>query len=335
MSYSEDHIALAAEYALGTLDADERALVETMMIVDHGFMDVVDAWEHKLAPLHQMVGAVEPPAHVWVNIKTAAGLTGRQMPMTEPMPAFVEPTDEERHVRDEPPKFEPVFETLRDEREQPEPEIVVAPVATAEIVEPSAPQIAPQPSIRSPPSVPESSNVVELSSRRRGGAAFGLLMTAVAASLAAVVSLQAYRPELLPEQLRIKPKIQTVEVKKFVALLQQDASLPAFILTVDTTTKNFTVRKVGATSEPGKSFELWLISDKLQGKPRSLGVIGNSDFTIRPALAAYDNDTINKATYAVTVEQEGGSSTGAPTSAPVFTGKLVESVPALPAAPNR
>ena len=31
MAYSEDHIALAAEYALGTLDADERAQVETMM----------------------------------------------------------------------------------------------------------------------------------------------------------------------------------------------------------------------------------------------------------------------------------------------------------------
>ncbi len=40
MNYSEDHIALAAEHALGTLDADERALVETMMIVDHGFMEV-------------------------------------------------------------------------------------------------------------------------------------------------------------------------------------------------------------------------------------------------------------------------------------------------------
>jgi hypothetical protein len=28
MAYSEDDIALAAEYALGTLDADERAQVE-------------------------------------------------------------------------------------------------------------------------------------------------------------------------------------------------------------------------------------------------------------------------------------------------------------------
>ena len=332
MNYSEDHIALAAEYALGTLDADERALVETMMIVDHGFMEVVESWERKLAPLHQMVGPVEPPAHVWDNIKAAAGLTGRQMPMSEPIPTFVEPPVEERHVR-EPQKFEPVIEAPREERV--ESEIVVAPVASTQTVQPSAPQpSAPQ------PSAPERSNVVELSSRRRGGAAYGFLMTAVAASLAGVIALQAYRPELLPEQLRIKPKIQTVEIKtpapppgaQFVALLQQDASLPAFILTVDTTTKNFTVRKVGATPEPGKSYELWLISDRLQ-KPRSLGVIGNSDFTVRPALAAYDNDTINTATYAVTVEQEGGSPSGDPTSAPVFTGKLVESVPALPSTP--
>ena len=30
MAYSEDHIALAAEYALGTLDADERAELERL-----------------------------------------------------------------------------------------------------------------------------------------------------------------------------------------------------------------------------------------------------------------------------------------------------------------
>ena len=70
-----------------------------------------------------------------------------------------------------------------------------------------------------------------------------------------------------------------------------------------------TVRKVGATPEPGKSYELWLVSDKLQ-RPRSLGVIGGNDFTSRPALASYDTDTVNKATYAVTVEPEGGSPTG-------------------------
>ena len=102
---------------------------------------------------------------------------------------------------------------------------------------------------------------------------------------------------------------------------------PAFILTVDAATRNFTVRKVGADAEPGKSFELWLISDKLP-QPRSLGVIGGSDFTARPVLANYDAGTINAATYAVTVEPAGGSPSGQPTSTPIYTGKLIETVPA-------
>ena len=99
---------------------------------------------------------------------------------------------------------------------------------------------------------------------------------------------------------------------QYVAVLQKDGGSPAFILTVDGATKNFTVRKVGAAAEPGKSFELWLISDKLP-QPRSLGVIGAGDFTARPVLASYDADTVNAATYAVTVEQAGGSPDGKPT----------------------
>ncbi len=86
------------------------------------------------------------------------------------------------------------------------------------------------------------------------------------------------------------------------------------------------MRRINAPAEAGKSFELWLISDKLQ-RPRSLGVIGDSDFTARPVLSSYDADTINNATYAVTVEQAGGSPDGAPHSTPVFTGKLIETVP--------
>ena len=51
------------------------------------------------------------------------------------------------------------------------------------------------------------------------------------------------------------------------------------------------MRKVGAPPiEAGKSYELWLISDKLRGRPRSLGVIGANDFTARPVLAGYDSD---------------------------------------------
>src|SRR3984893_1515028 len=94
MAYSEDHIALAAEYALGTLDADERAQVETMMSLDKDFTAIVQAWEHRLGVLNQMVGSVEPSPEVWDRIKAATGLSGAQMPLLlpdAPMPPPAEP----------------------------------------------------------------------------------------------------------------------------------------------------------------------------------------------------------------------------------------------------
>jgi anti-sigma-K factor RskA len=174
--------------------------------------------------------------------------------------------------------------------------------------------------------------------RGRGGLLYGLAMTGIAAALAGVIALQAQRPDLLPEPLRIKPVVRTVEVAvpaptpgaQWVAMLQRTAGAPAFILTIDAATRTFTARKVAAPSEPGKSYELWLVSDKL-GPPRSLGVIGNSDFTIRPSLAAYDADTIVKAQFIVTLEPQGGSRTGVATAPAVYVGRLIESVPDLAA----
>jgi anti-sigma-K factor RskA len=301
MAYSEDHIALAAEYALGTLDADERAQVETMMAVDAEYTALVHAWEYRLGVLNQMVGSVEPRPIVWENIKAAIGhSTEAQAPLVLP---------------EAPPPPEPA---------PPPAEVAEEPVVAA------APPVAVD-------HVSDNSNVIQLAGRVRRLRSVASMATALAAALVAMLAVQVYRPELLPEVLRPKPRIQTVEVKtpapqpvpsaQYVALLQRDGGSPAFILTVDAATKNFTVRKVGADAEPGKSFELWLIFDKLP-QPRSLGVIGGSDFTARPVLADYDAGTINAATYAVTVEPAGGSPTGQPTSAPIYVGKLIETVPA-------
>jgi len=291
MAYSEDHIALAAEYALGTLDAGERAQVETMMAVDTEFTAIVHAWEYRLGVLNQMVGSVEPRPIVWENIKAAVGHSGAQAPMA--LPEAPPPV---------PPDLEP-----------------------APVVEP-----APAPAV-------DNSNVIQLSGRARRWRNVASFATAIAAALIAMLGMQLYQPDLLPDRLRPKPRIQTVEVKtpaepaqpsaQYVALLQQNGGSPAFILTVDAATKNFTVRKVGGDAEAGKSFELWLISDRLP-QPRSLGVIGTSEFTARPVLSSYDAGTINSATYAVTVEQAGGSPDGTPHSTPVYTGKLIETVPA-------
>jgi anti-sigma-K factor RskA len=284
MAYSEDHIALAAEYALGTLDAEERAQVEAMMSIDKDFTAMVEAWEQKLGVLNQMVGAVEPRPFIWDNIKAAIGHAGAQEPLALP---------------EAPPS--PVLEIAR-----------AADVAV------------------------DNSNVVQFARRARRWRTIATAMTAIAAALVAIVAVGVYQPDLLPDELRPQPRTQIVEVKtpaapaapsaQYVAVLQKEGGAPAFILTVDGATRNFTIRKVDAAPEPGKSFELWLISDRLP-KPRSLGVIGGSDFNVSPALASYDPGIVNAATYAVTVEQAGGSPDGAPHSTPVFTGKLIETVP--------
>ncbi len=341
MTYSEDHIALAAEYALGTLAADERALVETMMIVDPGFREVVEAWDRKLGSLQQMVTPIEPPPHLWENIKAAAGLVPPVLAAVEEppsAPAVMEEAPVAPTVMEEAPAALPV-------EDEPELHVAAEETAVAAVVEMPAVDVAPAreivpgPEIVAEPVAVPASNAVPVAERRRGGVAFGAFMTAVAAVLAGVVALQLYRPDLLPEPLRVKPRVEVVRVStppppqaaQLVAVLQQNAALPAFILTMDTATRSFTVRRVGAAPQPGKSYELWLVSDKLQ-RPRSLGVIGGSDFTIRPSLAAYDGETINRATYVVTLEPEGGSPDGSATGPILYTGKLVESVPELPAA---
>lgn len=294
-AYSEDHIALAAEYALGTLSAEERVQVEAMMSVDKDFAAVVEAWERKLGVLNQMVGLVEPRPEVWEKIRVAIGLAGTQEAIVHP--------------------------------EAPQPVAAAAPV-----VEPPATDHS-----NLDRATVDRLNVIDFSvqAKRWRGVATG--MTAIAAMLVALIAVQAYRPELLPPSLRPKAVQQVVQAPapvappaaaqaQYVALLQTDAASPAFILTVDAATKNFTVRKVGAEPQAGKSYELWIVSDKLQ-RPRSLGVIGSNDFTSRAALAAYDPEVVNQATYAVTVEPEGGSPTGLATGPIVFTGKLIETVP--------
>ena len=73
MTLNEDREALAAEYVLGTLDADERARAQLMIETDAPFATLVHAWEKKLGELHHTVEPVEPPAHVWQSIVSRLG----------------------------------------------------------------------------------------------------------------------------------------------------------------------------------------------------------------------------------------------------------------------
>jgi anti-sigma-K factor RskA len=56
--------ALAGEYVLGTLGADERRAAEARLAADAAFEAAVAAWEKRLQPLADALPAVEPPGGV-------------------------------------------------------------------------------------------------------------------------------------------------------------------------------------------------------------------------------------------------------------------------------
>ena len=201
MTLTDDDIALAAEYALGTLDSDERAQVEARMAADKAFSEVVAAWEYRLGALNQMVGAVEPRPVVWDNIKAA-----------------IKPSDE-APVALTPPDTPPPVALVSGDK---------PPVAPASVED------AP---IRQVPIV-DDSNVIYLSRAVRRWRSVASVAGAIAAVLVVMLALQASQPDWLPAGLRPKPRTQTAEVRtsapaaapsgQYVAVLQQDAGAPGF-----------------------------------------------------------------------------------------------------------
>ena len=159
-----------------------------------------------------------------------------------------------------------------------------------------------------PAAANDNAAVLARSVRRWRGLA--LSASALAAALLLTIGLR--------ESARVTPP-DVAATGSFVAVLQRDASSPATLVSVDLVTRQLTARPLGVVAPAGKSYELWLIAG---GQPRSLGLLGGDGAPTRASLAL-EAAAIEKATYAVTLEQAGGSPAGAPTSAPILVGTLV------------
>ena len=283
----EDKDALASEYVLGTLDADERAQVEALILFEPAFAETVRRWERRLGELNVLVAPVEPPPAVWEKIKA-------QLPHVEPSESVQLP-----EVPPPPPapEIKPVGADVIDLTQRMRrwrgltvltgalAACLVGIVVTREV----RPNLLP-PAWRPTPLVVE--RVVE-------------------------------KPvEVVREVVREVPSAQPAQ---FVAVFQKDEQSPAFLLSVDTEKRTVTVRQVAAEQLPDKSYELW-IATAPGAAPRSLGIITKDQFTVRATLAAYDPSVINNATYGISLEPLGGSPTGAPTG-PVIHARLVQVTP--------
>jgi len=319
MNYTEDHIVLAAEYALGSLNTEERAQVETMMAVDEEFAAVVQAWEFRLGVLNQLVEPIEPPASVWTNIVAA---------LTPPTAPDAPPLREQGGDVESLPKAAPLPAPVPVPAAQPEkaaePSYEEALLAGAPRL-PEGDRPALQPEIEPPPQLPMGvdPNAMVQPAVGAGWRIGAVLSGVIAVMLGVVLALQSVQNDTQRAAPVGAPVAAPASASRGVALLRGAGTGPVVVLLVDKA-NNLTVRSVDTVLGPGKAFQLWLTSDKL-GAPRSLGVIGaGGDFKEHEALGGFDAETINSANYRITLEKAGGSPSGQPTSPAEFTGKMID-----------
>ena len=345
--YDDDRDAMAAEYVLGTLSGDERTQAETLMTIDPAFEAVVRQWEKRLGELNVMVEAVEPAPEVWERIKAGIRPAATIAPTIIGDRDIIADGDDEDEV-----KLPRVDDA---ELQAPQAPVAPSPVAAlaSSLLPPDAetqgktPTEAPTVTASGRPTAPaaepaeakkveRSADVIYLARKVKRWRRLTVAVGALAAVMALYIAVWQTAPDLIPYDLRPSDSAGTTAQgsargaqDRLVVVLQQEPMAPAFLLTVDTQKRVLTARRVSATPENGRSYELWLISSR-SPNPRSLGVVGADEFTQRPLPGNVDANTLRAASYAVSLEPAGGSTTGAPTGPILFTGKAVESLPATP-----
>ena len=233
-----DEDGLAAEYALGTLSAAERAEVDRRLRREPRLASAVAYWERRLDPLLDAVEPIAPPIDAFAAIKAqiAASHTGQSGTRGS------------------------------------------------------------------------SADIIDLQRRLRRWQGGAVAAAAMAASLLLFVAVRETAP---------------VRDEKFVAVLEGDDRNPAFVAAVSTKDKSIMVLRVGGLAPaPGRSHELWAVGGDSPA-PRSLGLLSAASRFPADRLGEFDASELQRTTFAISVEPEGGSPTGQPTGPVVFTGKLV------------
>jgi anti-sigma-K factor RskA len=156
-------------------------------------------------------------------------------------------------------------------------------------------------------SASSSGTVVDLARRVAFWRGVSLAASAIAAALALFILFKPM-PQMAPGN--------------YVAVLQPEGPGPAFVAAIDLKDGTISVKRLGAEAEAGKSYELWAVGGG-RAAPQSLGVINANLKIPTENLGKIDPATLNQTVFAISLEPQGGSPTGAPTGPVLYTGKLV------------
>ena len=240
MTERDDIDMLAAEYVLGTLDAEERETVAARRAREADLDAAIAAWEQRLGPLDAYGPDVAPSPDLLAKIESR-------------LPAAA-PASPDQGVPDD---------------------------------------------------------VTELAHWRAAARRWRAIAVTAAAAAATLAGLLIYQPEFIGRG-----------QQSYVAVFNQGDKQPAFLLSIDLATRQLTIRPVTADPATDKSYQLWIVADKLGPAPRSLGLLDSATSLTRKELAAFDQDLLLSATFGISLEPKGGSPTGKPTG-PALHGKLL------------
>jgi anti-sigma-K factor RskA len=273
MTMDEDRDGFAAEYVLGTLDAEERAQADTLLQADPTFAATVRQWERRLGELNVLVAPVEPPAPVWDKIKASLADAPPSEPLRLPdLPPAGSPS--------EGPSAEIVDLTQRMRRWR---GLTVMTGALAASIIGIVVTREYRPDVLPPDWRPKQQ----------------------------VVERVVEKPvEVVREVVREVPSARPAQ---FVAVFQKDEQSPAFLMSVDTDKRVVTVRQVAAERLADKSYQLWIAPQPGSAPQSLGVIEQQEEFTVRATLAGYDPAVINNATFGISLEPLGGSPTGQPT----------------------
>lgn len=118
--------------------------------------------------------------------------------------------------------------------------------------------------------------------------------------------------------LAVGPK-PVVRDRQYLAVVDRGGTLPAMIVRVDLDGGTVQVRSLAAETPPDRSLELWYVG--AGAAPRSLGLV--TDASVRLPIPAGLRAGPEGASFAVSVEPKGGSTSGAPTGSVIYSGRLV------------
>jgi anti-sigma-K factor RskA len=120
----------------------------------------------------------------------------------------------------------------------------------------------------------------------------------------------------------VREQVYRAQPTDFVGVFQHGDVEPVFYLTINLRTRELTLRPVRAERHPGKTYQLWIASEQIGPAPQSLGLVNDDLAPTHKSLTGFDPALLRRATFGVSLEPEGGSPTGRPTS-PALHAKLL------------